>query len=334
MPTYRAQSASLQSVLEAAKGTDPGTKTVRHAFEKIKITPIDKLYRPKLTVGVLLANQGGEFAIERGVDFELSGPVIVDQFHYYLSMAVQGTPVMTGTGPWVWTATRNATADPLLKTRTFSYRMTDGTTPSDQKFSYAIANKLEVSAAENAPVLFVLSGRARRLITDASWTAGLSLPTMDLPAMSQTTVYIDNSWTAPSAAVTAAVLGWKYTIETGQTPLYTADSRSDLDFCLDELDVSNVKVSAEILLLAKAGGIWATEKTAAEAATLRQITILATISASRSLQMRALMKYTAGSIFPDSEKFGLQLINLRLEGSTDLTNFLEMVAKNGIGTLT
>jgi len=334
LPTFRAQSAVLQSVLEATKGTDPGAKTIRHVFETLKITPIDELYRPKLVVGVLVANQGGEFAVKRGVEWEVGGPVMLDQFHYYLGMAVQGVPVMTGTGPYTWTATRNATVDPALKSRSFSYRMTDGTTPSDWKLLYAMAQKLEVTGAENAPITFALNGFARRLQTDGAFTGALSLPTMDMPSMSQSIVYIDAAWGTPTAAVAAAVLSWKYTVETGLVPLATADARADLDYMADEIDVGNVKVSAEILLLAKAGGIWATEKTAAEAGTLRQITILSAISGTRSLQFRALMKYSAGSLFPDGEKDGLQTVSLKLEGSTDATNFLEMVCKNAIGTLT
>jgi hypothetical protein len=308
---------------------------VRHVFETLKITPNDALYRPKLVIGVLVANQGGEFAVSRGVDWQVGGPVIVDQFHYYLGMAVQGVPVMTGTTPnWTWTATRNATVDPALKSRSFSYRMTDGATPSDWQMGYAMAQKLEVQGSENSPITFTLDGIARRLQVDAAWTSGLVLPTMDMPAMSQSAVYIDGSWMTPTSAVAAAILGWKYTIETGVIPLATADGRADLDFTADELNVGNVKTAAEILLLAKAGGVWATEKTAAEAGTLRQITILSAISATRSLQFRGLMKYSAGTVFPDSEKDGLQTVSLKLEGSTDATNYMEMIVKNGCGTLT
>jgi hypothetical protein len=334
MPTYRAQSAVLQSILEVTKGTIIPAKTIRHVFETLKITPNDELYRPKLTIGVLVANQGGEFAVKRGVDWQVGGPVIVDQFHLYAGMVVQGVPVVTGVGPYDWTATRNATVDPALKSRTFSYRMTDGATPSDWQMPYCMATKLEVQGSENSPITFTLDGFARRLVADAAFTAGLTLPTMDMPAMSFSSVYIDAAWGALGTALAAQVLGWKYTIETGVIPLATADGRTDLDFTADEINVGNVKVSAEILLLAKAGGAWAAEKTAAEAGTLRQVTILSTISATRSLQFRALMKYDAGTLFPDGEKDGLQTVNLRLVGATDATNFLELVVKNAIATLT
>jgi hypothetical protein len=335
MPTYRAQSAVLQSVLEATKGTIIPTKTIRHVFETLKITPNDELYRPKLTIGVLVANQGGEFAVRRGVEWEVGGPVIVDQFHLYAGMCVQGVPVMTGTTPsWTWTATRNATVDPALKSRNFAYRMTDGATPSDWQMPYCMAQSLEVQGSENSPITFTLRGFGRRLVADAAFTAALTLPTMDMPAMSFSSVYIDDAWGALGTALAAQILGWKYTIETGVIPLATADGRADLDFTADELNVSNVKTSAEILLLAKAGGAWSAEKTKAEAGTIRQVTILSTISATRSLQFRGLMKYEAGSLFPDGEKDGLQTVNLKLVGATDATNFLEMVIKNGVGTLT
>lgn len=335
MPTFRKQGAQLNSVLEATKGTDPGAKTYRHAFETLKITPNDLLYRPQLATGIFLANPGGEYAVHRGVDWSVGGPIVCDQFHAILGMAVQGVPVKTGASdPYTWTATRTATADPALKSRSFSYRMSDGTTPSDWKFLYAMAQKLEVQFAENAPLTFTLDGFARRLIADASFTAGLSLPVMDIPTMPQMTVYIDGSWTTPTAAIAATVLGGKLTIETGCMPIDTADVQANLDFTLDEINVGNVKTSCELLCLAKAGGTWATEKTAAEAGTLRQVTINATISANRSVQFRALMKHEAGSTFPDGDKDGLQTINLRFTGSTDATNFLEAIVKNSMATLT
>ena len=337
MPTFRSQSAGLQSVQEAVKGTEIATKTIRHVFETLKITPNDTLNRPNLSLGILVANQGGEYPISRGVDWEFGGPVVLDQFHIELSMCVQGVPVMTGTTPnWIWTATRNATADPALKSRSFSYMMTDGATPSYWKFLYGMATKLEVSAAENSPVVFSMAGFGRRLQADAAWTAGLSLPTIQTPAIPQSTVYIDAAWGTPTIPVAATVLAWKYTIETGIMPIDTADARADLDFTLDEINVSNVKTSVELLLLARASGgyDWKTEKTAAEAATLRQITILSAVDANRSLQFRGLMKYEAGSLFPDGEKDGLQTVNLKLVSGTDATNYMEMIVKNGVGTLT
>jgi len=334
--TYRAQSAALQSVQEAVKGIEVATQTVRHVFETLKITPIDEIYRPKLSIGALVANQGGEFAVRRGTEWEINGPVIVDQFHTYLSMVVNGVPVCVGAAPnCVWTATRSPVVDPALKSRSFTAMLTDGTTPMYQKFLYSMAQKLEVQGSENSPITFALSGFGRRLLTGA-WTGAIALPTMDMPGMAFSTVYIDPvaSWPTPATAVVAAVLGWKYTIETGVRPFSTADGRTDLDFSTDEINPADAKISAEITLLAKAGGIWATEKTAAEAGTARMVSILSTITAARSLQFIGYMKYSAGSLFPDGEKDGLQTVNLKLEGSTDLTNFLIMVCKNAIATLT
>lgn len=339
MPTFRSQSVSLQSALEAyaTKGTEVTPQTVRHVFETIKITPTDKLYRPKLALGILLANQTGEMPVQRGVDWSLSGPVVLNQFHYYTGMAVQGTVTKSGgSDPYTWTMTRNATADPLLHSRSFTYQMTDGTTPSPFKFLYAMATKMSLQGSDAAPVTFTLDGFARRLQAGTTPTS-LAFPVIESPQMAQTTVYIDGSWTTPSAAVALQVLGWKFTIETGVTPLDTADARSDLDFALDEIDVGKVKISAELLCLVKSTalpGVWVAEKTAAEAATLRQITIKSAYTANHYLQIRALMKYEAGSLFPDGDKDGLQTVNLKLSGSTDGTNFLEVITNNATATLT
>jgi len=336
MAVYKPQLTVVQMVREAAKGTLIAA-TRKTAFESFKVTPIDLLHRPNLVKGMYIANKGNEFAIKRGVEWAVSGPVLYDQFHSWLDMAVNGA-VAAPTGaadPYTWTMTRNATADPALKSKTFEYFPTDGTVVTGFKFGYAMATKLEISAAENEPVMFSIEGFARRLQVMATKTAALALPAIAIPPIALTKLYIDSTWaTLGTTIVTGQLLGWKWTVETGEMPVYTADVRADLDFPLDEMNIENAKVSAEILLLVTGSGQWATEKTAAEAGTLRAVRLVADIGTTpaRTLTLDALMKHTPGSILPDGEKDGLQTITLRLEGATDDTNFISAAVLNSIAT--
>jgi hypothetical protein len=80
-------------------------------------------------------------------------------------------------------------------------------------------------------------------------------------------MFIDSTWaTRGVTQIVGQVMDWKFTIETGQTPVVTADARSDQDFTSVFIDPSKVAIMLEATLLAGPGafGQWATEKTAAE----------------------------------------------------------------------
>lgn len=329
MPTFKPALAVVQSFREVTKGTSAAA-TNKIGFDKFTVDPIDEIHRPQLAKALFLGNRGNELAIRRGVNWALEGPLLFDQLQYWMDMAIKGGPTPVGaTDPYTWTATRNATADPALKSRTFEVRLTDGTTPSDWKFPYAMAQKLAISAAENAPLRYAINGFARRLAT-TTLTAGQALPSVSIPPMALSSLWIDALYAnLGTTQILAQLLSWDWSIETGLFPVMTGDIRTDLDFTLDETNIDNIKIAANILLLATASGQWATEKTAAEAGTLRAVQLQADVGANRQLKIKSLMRYTAGSLFPDGEKEGLQTVLLKLEGSTDDTNFIELVAKNG-----
>lgn len=334
MGIYKTPLTILQWGKEATKGTAVAA-TSRVAYETISWKPTDSLYRPKLVKDLKVANRGNEIVIQRGLEWAVEGPVVCNQFQSWLDMTVKGGVTATGAAdPYTWTYTRSATILPGLSSRTFEIHLTDGGTSSDWKAAYCMATKLEITGAENGPVAFRVEGFGRRPAS-GTITSGQAYPAIDLLPTPLTTVYIDNTWAAiGTTPVAGQVLSWKWTLETGAMPLYTLDNRADLDFAGDDLNPDDVKLSAEILILASATATqWLTEKNAAEAASLRAVKIATAASANRSLELKGLFKYTAGSVFPDGNKDNLWTVNLKLEGSTDDVNFVEVVLKNGVNSV-
>jgi len=332
MPSYSQGLTIIQSGREATKGTAVAA-TSKFAVEGFTTRPIDAIIRPKIIKGLLLANPGDELAVHRGMEWEIANsPVIYNQFQQFLAMVYKGAVSPAGAGPYTWTYTRDPTADPTLDSRTFEVRQTDGATPNDIEFAYGMCQSLEISGAENEALRFAARGFGRR-IQSSTLTAAQALPSVVIPPMALSQVYIDDTWaTRGTTAITGQVLGWRHTIESGIKPLMTADARADLDFTVDVLDWNEVKLGLELVILATAGGQWATEKTKAEAAALRAVEIRAVVGTD-SLKLQGLFKHTPGSVFPDDLQDGQRVIRMALEGSTDNTNFAAAVLINGAATL-
>lgn len=327
MGVYNEALTIVQSGRESTKGTLVAT-TSKTAVERIIVRPKDQLARPKLLKGLKLANRGNELAVMRGIEWEIPDtPVIYNQLQQFLAMAYKGGVTPTGANPYTWTYPRDPTIHPTLDSRTFEVRQTDGATPNDWKFGYTMLEALEFTGAENEPLKFNARGYARRIQT-ATLTAAQALPSIAIPPMALSQVYIDSTWAnLGTTAIAGQVLGWKYRFETGSKPLMTADARSDLDFTVDIIDEDAVRLAIELVILATAGGQWATEKTAAEAGTLRAVEIRAVVGAD-SLKLQGLAKHTPGSVFPDDLREGQRIVTLRLEGSTDDTNFAQAILIN------
>lgn len=333
MPPYTQGLTIIQSGRETTKGTLVAATSKLAAESQFKVMPRDLVVRPKIIQGLLLANPGQELVTMRGVEWEIPPTeLIYNQIQQLFAMAIKGGVTPTGAGPFIWTYTRDPTGNPTLDARTIEYRLTDGTTPSDWKFGYGMCRQLEISGAENEPLRYSARGFGRRLQT-ATLTAAQALPAFSSVPMALSTVYIDSTWAGRGTTqVSGQVLGWRFTIGSGAKPIAAADGRADLDFSIDVLDPDEVTIGIELVILATAGGQWATEKTAAEAQSLRAVEIRA-VNGADSLKLQALCKHTAGSVFPDDVRDGVPIVPLRLEGSSDATNAFAAVLINGAATL-
>lgn len=322
-----------------AKETTAGTlvtATGKVGVVDFLVDPQDALDDPAILNGFAIASHGYEVITKRSVNWSVPAtPVVFDQVQGWLGMALVGGVTASGTvSPYTWTYTLPGTAQPNNDTRTFEVRLTDGTTPSDWKFGYASLEELVISGADGKPAEMTAKGFARR-IQSATLTAALSLPTIALATFPNTSVWIDDAFAnVGTTQITGQVLNWKITIQTGLIPQFTADARTDFDFGVTVLDPTKRKAMVEIDILSQASGQWSTEKTKAEATSARAVQLKLLNGANYSLKLNGVFKYKPkASVFPNVTQNGQQITQLRLETSTDQTNFLSAILTNTVTAL-
>lgn len=316
MPQYNKKFKLSQSGREATKGTLVAA-TQRQMLKEFGITLRTEAERDQELLKGILAEGGNELIFRHGVDWSVpETPVVFGQFMAWLAMTFKGGVTPTGVGPYTWLYTRPITSDPNVDSRTFEVRETDGATPSDWEFGYAMCRRLTVKFAQGQSVRFMAEGFGRRLQT--STLTALSNPAVVQAPNALTKLFIDSTWAGVGTTqVVGQVLGAEFTIETGLDWEETMDARADMDFQIHT--VGSPKISAQIVILTQPSGQWATEKTAAEAApggTLRAVQIEAAVSANANLKLQGLFKHD-GSVFPDGEQKSQRTATLKLVGSTD-----------------
>lgn len=322
-----------------AKETTSGTlvtATSKVGVVDFLVDPQDALDDPAILNGIAASSHGYEVITKRSINWSVPAtPVVFDQVQGWLGMALIGGVTASGTAsPFTWTYTMPGTAQPNNDTRTFEVRLTDGTTPSDWKFGFASLEELVISGGDGKPVEMTAKGFARR-IQSATLTAALSLPTIALATFPNTSVWIDDAFgSVGSTQLTGQVLDWKFTIQTGLIPQFTADARTDFDFGTTVLDPSKRKAMAEITVLGQAAGQWATEKTKAETPSNRAVQIKLVNGPNYSLKLNGVFKYKPkASVFPATGKNGQMEAKLVLESSTDQTNLLSAILTNTVTAL-
>jgi hypothetical protein len=77
-----------------------------------------------------------------------------------------------------------------------------------------------------------------------------------------------------------------------------------------------------------------TEKTASEAGTLRAVRVKIEGTQSRYLTLDMLMKHEPASLGTIGEEDGQDIVEMKLVGSTDGTNFFRAEVNNKVGTVT
>jgi hypothetical protein len=314
---------------ESTRGTIVAA-TSKVAVEELDFQPIDSFDRPKLAAGKLHRNPGNELVVGRGTLWKTtSGDLIPAQQQHWCSMGMQGGVAAGGAGPFTWAFSRVIAADPSPKTWSFERRLTDGTTPVDNKWGYAFASKLKWSYMIDRPILFSAEGFARR-IQSTTLTAALAMPTINPGAAPLTQVWIDSTWAnLGTTLVTAQVLKADITYNTGLKPKMTIDGRSDLDFTSYIFNPADCGVDVDLVIMA--GPQYALEKTASEAGTLRALRLKTTIGAD-IVQLDCLLKHEKASTFGVGQEDGQDTVPFKLVDSDDGTNVFAVALTNAIGT--
>lgn len=318
-------------VLQWARESTPGTDlaaTSKMLVNSWNAVPQSEFHRPPVVRGLVQRNRGFETPVKRWTQWNAAGPVSYEQLQHWLGGAVVHVASPTGSGPYVWTYTRNPAAIPTLSTYTFERQENDGATPINHAWHYGLVQGLTLSFVDGEPLMFEAEGAARRIQTETP-TGSLSLPTPEIPPAPLGTLFIDATWanlgvTQVTSQILSARLAWR----SGAVPIWTADGRTDLDYTLHGIDPAAVTLEADILCLL--GAQYATEKAAAEAGTLRSVRLAFAGTSSRALQLNFLAKYAMPELFEFGEQDGQKVVRLLLQESTDGTNLFSAVLTNNV----
>lgn len=308
--------------------------TSKIGAETFDVEPEDAYLRPPLIKGLQQRTPGNETITVRGTRFTLGGPVNYEQLQNLLEMSVKGTITPTGTNPYTWTYTRDPAADPALKVFTLERRISDGTNNIDNEWPYALLSSLRISGEMDAEWRYEAQGFARR-IQASTLTAAQVFPTIEIPVVPLSKVFIDSTWaTLGTTQPLTQILSFGVTFGTGAEPRRTLDGRTDQDFSIDVINGRAVTLDVEMMLLLEASsGQYATEKTAAEAGTLRAIRIQVDGTSSKQVQIDMLLKHVAGSVFKIDEQDGMDVVALRLQESSDGTNLFRVKVVNAVAAV-
>lgn len=316
---------------ESTRGTAVAA-TSKIALENMDLEPIDSVVRPQFLTGKLHRYPGGnETAIKRGTNWAINNsPVVYDQLHHLGAMSVKGSVTATGApSVYTWDFSRSLTADPAPDSFTLERRTTDGTTPRDYEWTYALIRNLSFSYKLDEPLRFSCDGFARR-VQASTLTAALSYPSTEVPS-SHATCSIDTTWAAlGTTPIVAQVLSADFTFKTGLMPFDTLDGRADLDFSTYIFNGAETGIDLTLRLLM--AGQFPTEKTAAEAQTLRAVRLTVLGSASRELTLDMLVKHEPGSLFKVDEVDGQDVVDMKFVDSDDATNMFRMKVVNSVNT--
>jgi hypothetical protein len=315
---------------ESARGTLVAA-TSKIAVEDLEFDPQDKLDRPKIAKGLLHRNPGSETVITRGTLFRIKEtPVIYDQIQNLFSMSCKGAVTPTGAGPYVWLYPVSLTADPSPDTWTLERRLSDGSVNVDNRWAYAFLTQIRFVYQIDQPLKFSAEGIARRVQTNAI-TAALALPTIEIPPVPLVQCWIDSTWANLGVTqVVAQVLRASLTFHTGLKPKLTFDGRPDLDFTTYIFDASVRGFDLELDMFVDSQ--YATEKTAAEAATARAIRLKVLGTGSRELTFDMLAKHDPASQFNVTQTDGQDQITYKLQDSDDGANFFAPKVVNAVAT--
>ncbi len=319
--------------VESTKGTVvPATSQI--GIEELVLSPIDDVVRPQLARGVMIRSPGDEKTARRGTNFVARGPANFAELQHWFGMTVGLDAVPVGAGaPWVWTHTFDPTALPALNSYTFERRISDGTNFVDDEIAYCIGQEIMLSGSDGL-VTFEVSGFGRRTKT-STLTAAQTLATPAVEPSPLATIFIDTSWAnLGNTQVTGEVLDWSFKFRNGLFPQWTADGRTDLDFTTHLTNGRDITIEATMTILLEASsGQFATERTAAEAQTLRAVQMSLSGAGDEALLLKFLAKHTPGSLGDLGEQDGQRVVTLELQEATDGTNLFEAVLDNAVATL-
>ena len=289
--------------------------------------------RTNLQRGYMLREVGDEILTNTATTFSGAGPLLFDQFHTWMSMAVEGGVSASGSGDnRSWSFQRTPTGVPDLDTYTLERQITDGSTDYDREVAYAMLSSFSIDWQLNGLLNLSVEGFARRnqSSTFTSLTGVDAQPVTEKAKTVRTIVYMDDTYAGiGSTQVSSKVIGGTLRFNTGAMMQPTMDNRTDLDWTLPVYNADEMYAELTLRCLldpaASANSDLGTENTKAEAAAKRFVRIVTTGSdigtgTARSLAMNLTLTHTAGSVTPVGEENGQQIVEFSMVSAHDGTN--------------
>lgn len=207
--------------------------------------------------GVRAPVTGGGYDIMGGSEIVINGNLTYEEIVYPNLMGIVNDAAPTGSGPYTWDFTPVLTAPAAVKTGTFEFVISDGSTLHVQRESaYGFCTGYTVTLAANQIATITHNYAARRSQT-STVTAAQTVITGRTPVPSNLfKLDIDDTWanlgtTNKTQYVRSATL----TVDTGLTPDFTLDGRTDLDLT----GINSGTLNATLDITVEANAAMATE---------------------------------------------------------------------------
>jgi hypothetical protein len=202
---------------------------------------------PEEDIGILggttrsyVALTGGEIALEGDATFE--------QLPYIFNAGIYETTPTTDTGTgyvYVWTS-QLASTDPISSSDLQTLVIEGGDNNEAEIMRYAFVREMSLSGNGGEALMVSATFQGREISGGQSYTASLSIPTVESILFTKGKLYIDDSTgTIGSTLVSNTLISSEFNMTTGWAAVLTADGRLDFSFVKRVADEITLQMTYE-----------------------------------------------------------------------------------------
>lgn len=314
---------------ESTKGTAVPATAILLGALTMKETPT--IHRPEEERGSM-AEFFRSLKVANLAELSFEGDATFEQILYLLHMGVAGNVSPTGDGaatPYLWTFTPALAAAATFDAFTFEY----GDDIQAWETEFCMASEVSIKGALNEAMIMAASIFGRKM-TATTFTAALSLPTVESIPFQKAKLYIDDEdGTIGTTEKSSLLVAAEYVINTGLVPKRYADG--SIDFTSYQESIKNVELKLTFAFNANAE----TERTKFDGETLRLFRIEAEgsdmggVLGNKKLTLDLCGIYTDFSTLEDRE--GEDVVSITVSGQlgTNYTKLYELAVTNNVATL-
>lgn len=202
---------------------------------------------PEEDIGIL----GGttrSYQAKAGGEIDLEGMATFEQVGYAFIAGIYNSTATTDTGSgyiYQWSLQTQST-DLVATTDLQTLVIEAGDNNEAEIMRYCFVREINLSGTAGEAVENTITLEGREIAGGASYTSGVSVPTVETILVSKAKLYIDaTSDTIGSTLVSQTLLGFDLTITTGWQPVFAADGRLDFSFIKRANDESTIDLTFE-----------------------------------------------------------------------------------------